>query len=256
MLGPFVFTVPSWIRLLGLQKLPAKLAQRLAGGDGLVALNVRDWDRRPLYVRAVGTDWETAHVSLMLRVHRPPPELGHVATILDLGANIGATVADLAATYSEATVLGVELDRDNVALARRNVARWAPRASVLHGAVWTSDGEIAYGGERGEWAYRVVPAMDDRTAAPAIATVEAFSLTTLIDRVAPGGTVDYIKMDVEGAERFLLDADDGWSRRTRCLQVEVHLPWDVSACQQKLEALGFRAVPDPDGIPSVTAWGR
>jgi FkbM family methyltransferase len=253
-LGPFVFTLRSWLRLLGLQKLPADMARRLADADGLMALEVRDWDRRPLYVRAVGTDWETAHVSLMLRVHRPPPELTRVTTILDLGANIGATVADLAASYPEATVLGIELDADNVALARRNVARWGDRASVVHGAVWASDGEIAYGGDRGEWAYRVVPAMDDRTEAPAIATVPAFSLTTLIDRLAPGGTVDYVKMDVEGAERFLLDADDGWSRRVRCLQVEVHLPLDVATCRDKLEALGFRAVPDPDGIPSVTAW--
>ena len=173
-------------------------------------------------------------------------------TILDLGANIGATVADLADAYPEAEVLGVELDADNVAMAQRNVAGAGPRASILHGAVWTADGEVAYGGDRGAWAYRVVEAMDDRTRAAEMATVPAFSLTTLVDRLAPGGRVDYVKMDVEGAERFLLADGDGWAERVRCLQVEVHLPLDVAGCARMMEALGFQVTADPTGIPSVT----
>jgi FkbM family methyltransferase len=254
-LGPFVFTFRSWWRLLALQKLGAGIVRRATGPDGLVALEVRDWGRRPLYVRPGTTDWETAQVSLIAQVHRPPPALADVRTILDLGTNIGATVADLAAAYPNARVLGVELDAANAALAERNVAYWSSRATILQGAVWTEDGEIAYGGDRGEWAYRVLAAMDDRTRAAELATVPAFSLATLIDRLAPQGKVDYVKMDVEGAERFLLADGDGWSDRVRCLQVEVHLPLDVAECVGMLEALGFEVSADPSGIPSVVAFG-
>lgn len=251
-LGPLVLTLRSWLRLLALQKLGPAIIGRVTGSDGLVALKVRDWAGRPLYVRPGTTDWETAQVSLIGQVHRPPPGLVEVRTILDLGANIGATVADLAEAYPAAQVLGVELDAANVAVARRNIAGWPARARILHGAVWTEDGEVAYGGDRGEWAYRVVDAMDDRTRAPQLATVPAFSLTTLIDRLAPEGSVDYVKMDVEGAERFLLADGDGWSERVRCLQVEVHLPLDVAGCARMLEQLGFQVTADPTGIPSVT----
>ena len=251
-IGPVVFTLRSWLRLLALQKLGPAIVGRVTGSDGLVALEVRDWGGRPLYVRPGTTDWETAQVSLIAQAHRPPPGLGDVRTILDLGTNIGATVADLADTYPAAQVLGVELDAANVVMAERNTAGWRPRASILHGAVWTEDGEVAYGGDRGEWAYRVLDAMDDRTRAAELATVPAFSLTTLFDRLAPGGTVDYVKMDVEGAERFLLTNGDGWSERVRCLQVEVHLPLDVAGCARMLEELGFQVTTDPTGIPSVT----
>jgi FkbM family methyltransferase len=250
--GPVVFTIRSWLRLLALQKLGPAIIGRVTGSDGLVALEVRDWAGRPLYVRPGTTDWETAQVSLIGQVHRPPPGQGEVRTILDLGANIGATVADLADAYPAAQVLGIELDAANVAVAERNTAGWRPRASILHGAVWTEDGEVAYGGDRGEWAYRVLDAMDDRTRAAELATVPAFSLTTLIDRLAPGGSVDYVKMDVEGAERFLLASGDGWSERVRCLQVEVHLPLDVAGCARMMEELGFLVTADPTGIPSVT----
>jgi FkbM family methyltransferase len=250
LLGPFVFTIRGWLALLTLQRLPSLGAAR----SGLVALGVRDWGGEPFYVRPRGTDWQTAHASLIGRYHRPPAELRDVHTILDLGANIGATVGDLAAAYPAARVLGVEMDAANAAVAERNVRRWADRASILHGAVWSEDGEIAYGGDRGEWAYRVLPAMDERTAAAAIDTVPAFSLTTLIDRLAPGGMVDYVKMDVEGAERFLLDHDDGWAARVRCMEVEVHLPLDVATCTHQLQSIGFRVVRDSAGRPTVMAY--
>jgi FkbM family methyltransferase len=252
LVGPFVFTARGWLRLLALQKLGAGAHRR-----GMVALGVREWGGAPLLVRPTGTDWETAHASLIGRYHRPPAMLGEVRTILDLGANIGATVADLAVAHPGARVLGVEPDAANVAIARRNVERWRDRASIVQGAVWTQDGEIAYGGDRGEWAYRVLPAMDERTDAAAIATVPAFSMTTLIDMLGPGGDVDYVKMDVEGAERFLLEGPVDWAGRVRCLQVEVHAPWDTATCRRSLERLGFDIVaPDVGGILSVTARRR
>jgi FkbM family methyltransferase len=252
LVGPFVFTARGWLRLLTLQKLGPGARARVAGPDGLVALGVREWGGHPLWVHTDGTDWETAHASLIGRYHRVPTELQDVRTILDLGANIGATVADLAAAYPQARVLGVELDADNVKLARRNIHRWGDRASILHGAVWTSDGEIRYGGERGAWAYRVLPAMDERTTATAIDTVPAFSLTTLLGMLGDGD-VDYVKMDVEGTEQFLLEDGEGWAGRVRCLQVEVHLPYDLATCVRQLNRLGFRTVAEPGGIPSVTA---
>ncbi len=250
LLGPWVFTLGSWLRFLAIEKL----GRRRAWHRNLIALRVRAWGDQPVYVRPRGTDWETVHATLIGKYHRPPRDLTPVRSILDLGANIGATVADLAVCHPEARVLGVELDADNVAVAQRNIERWSDRASILHGAAWTTDGEIAYGGDRGEWAYRVLPAMDERTSAPVIDKVPAYSLATLIDRVSPGGRVDYVKMDVEGAESFLLDEGAGWASRARCIKVEVHLPLDAAGCAVKLERLGFRTVSDPSGIPSVTGY--
>ncbi|MGH2870444.1 MAG: FkbM family methyltransferase [Solirubrobacteraceae bacterium] len=250
--GPQVFALRSWLRLLELQKL----GRSRGAQGGTVVLTVRRWPDQPLYVRPGGTDWETVHGSLIRGYHRPPLELGRLGTILDLGVNIGVTVADFASHHPEARILGVELDGANVELARRNTAAWRDRVEILHGAAWSEDGEIGYGGDRGEWAYRVVPAMDERTAAQMIDRVPAFSMGTLIEHLEPDGLVDYAKMDIEGAERFVLAAaaDDGWATRVRCISVEVHLPLDVAGCSAMLQRLGFRTVVDPSGIPAVVGY--
>jgi FkbM family methyltransferase len=249
--APWVFRLGSWMRFLQIERFGRRLAWR----TDLLPLKVRGWGGEAIYVRPRGTDWETAHASLIGKYHRPPTDFEPVRTILDLGANIGATVADMAVHYPGARILGVELDADNVAVARRNTAPWADRARILHGAAWTIDGEIAYGGDRGEYAYRVQPAMDERSATSIIDSVPAYSLSTLIDRLAPGGSVDYVKMDIEGAESFILDDGDQWAGRVRCIKVEIHLPLDVGGCSAKLQRLGFTTVPDPAGIPSVTGYG-
>ncbi len=248
--GPAVFDTRSWMRLLQIQKF----GSRRVGREELVALTVRGWGAQTISVRPRGTDWETVHASLIGKYHRPPRSLRPVDTILDLGSNIGATVGDLAHCYPRARILGVELDADNVSLARRNTASWADRVSILHGAAWTTDGEIAYGGDRGEWAYRVTPAMDERTTATVIGRVPAYSLSTLVQRLSPGGSVDYVKMDIEGAKSFILDQGDDWATRVRCINVEVHLPLDVRGCAEKLERLGFRTEASPGNIPCVTGY--
>jgi FkbM family methyltransferase len=247
--GPAVFRPGSWLRFLVIQK-------GLGGGRATVAeLAVRRFGAQRAYIRRQGTDWETVHSSLIGGYHRPPAELHDIRTILDLGANIGITVADLAVCAPQARILGVELDAGNLDLARRNTARWTDRVELLHGAVWTEDGTIAYGGARGAWAFQVLPAMRPETATDPIAEVPAFSMNTLLDRLAPGGAaVDYVKMDVEGAESALLDRGAEWASRVRCMKVEIHLPLDTGTACRRLRELGFRAEPEPDGVPSVTAW--
>lgn len=51
--------------------------------------------------------------------------------IVDLGANLGITVADNARRYPEAQIIAVELDPENAELARRNTAPWADRVELL-----------------------------------------------------------------------------------------------------------------------------
>jgi FkbM family methyltransferase len=93
-----------------------------------------------MWARPFATFWGT----FTRNDHLPSPEVHAPRIIWDLGANIGLTVAHLAFRFPHARVLGVELDEENVALARRNVAPWADRCGVIHAAVWPSDGEVQY----------------------------------------------------------------------------------------------------------------
>lgn len=157
--------------------------------------------------------------------------------IWDLGANIGLTMADFAFCFPNARILGVELDADNVALARHNVAAWADRCELLHAAVWSSDGEVHYRGWPGGTSnYQVTDAVEG-------APVRAVSLATLLREY--GGPVDYLKVDVEGAERELLQDGTGWADDVRCLKVELHGDYTVDDCQADLHRLGYATRPDP-----------
>ena len=62
--------------------------------------------------------------------------------IVELGCNIGGTLACTAADHPRAQLLGVEPDADNAALARRNVEPWADRCRVIEAAIWDTDGEV------------------------------------------------------------------------------------------------------------------
>jgi FkbM family methyltransferase len=249
--GGFVFTLGSWLTMLRLERPLRRLPLR-ADEEGCVQLRVRELHGAPLYVRPRSTDWEAVFVSFLAGYHRPPPGLPLVGTVLDLGANVGATTADLAVRYPQARILGVELDAANAKLARRNTACWRDRVEILHGAVWTDDGTIAYGGTRGEWGYQVVEAMTDERRSDPIAEAPSFSMPTLIARLAGDGTVDFVKMDVEGAELALLEQGESWASRVRCIALEVHKPLDVSSADAMLTRLGFEVAP-VRGIPGLVA---
>ena len=62
------------------------------------------------------------------------------------------------------------------------------------------------------------------------------SLNTLL---ADSGPPDYVKMDVEGAERALLSTATEWARQTKSIKVELHGDYSPDACRDDLRALGF-----------------
>ena len=159
----------------------------------------------------------------------PDPKL-----VWDLGANIGLTVALIAEAYPTATVVGVEMEPANAALARRNIAPWSDRARVIEAAVWTEDGELRFSGAAGLEAGFHIDGEGSRT-------VKALSLDSL---AAETGTPDYIKMDIEGAERDVLRNAGAWVEGVRSIKAEVHGSYTVDECMADLNRLGFSTHPE------------
>jgi FkbM family methyltransferase len=162
-----------------------------------------------------------------------PPVLPQPRTILDLGSNIGLTVAHFAWLYKEARILGIEMDRGNFKMCKLNTAPHSDHCEVLWGAAWTHDGEVSYSGNE-EWGFRV-----SRTG---VSSTPSYSMASLISRL--GSSVDYVKMDIEGAERDILSTADSWIRSARCLKIEIHEPYTVEMCIKDLEKWDFRCERD------------
>ena len=214
---------------------------RWDAGERTIELRLRPLGGAPVRVRPESQDRWAVRDTFLGRYHLPPPEVeaGSVRTIWDLGSNIGLTVAHLAVMFPAAQIFGVEMDEDNALLCRENVRPWSDRCEIIRAAVWPAEGAVAYERQAGnELGFRVIG--DSR---PGRHSASALPLNTLLERT-PGGTVDYVKMDIEGAEQDALRRNTEWASDARSIKVEVHAPYSVDECSEDLSALGFSTRPD------------
>ncbi len=197
--------------------------------------------------------------------------LANIRTVIDLGANVGLASAVFLSKWPAALVLAVEPDPGNYALMLANLARYGRRAECLQGAAWPRSGELelstAFGDGR-EWARAVQEPLGSGVRVP------AFSMQELIDRV-PGGSVDLLKIDIEGSESALFSGDTSWLSRVRNLSIELHgqscaqafrsgmrnYLWQESTCGEYTLCFHLRprvgsAVTDTSRIPTGTAAHR
>lgn len=178
--------------------------------------------------------------------HLPPTSMTP-AVIWDLGCNIGVTLADFAWRFPGARIVGVEPDPASAALARENTRVWAERCRVIEAAVWTSDGRHAFDTTAGfEYGSKLVSGGG--------VTVSTSTLPTLL---AEEERVDFLKMDIEGAEASVLAAGEEWAAKVSCMRVETHAPYSPRECANALGRLGFEVVFDSDpGSRHVTGLRR
>lgn len=215
--------------------------ERRGASGGARRVRVRPLGGATFELRPGTTDAVSLRDTFRDCVHPPPPEAVRrgVRHIVDLGTNIGATIAHNAILHPEARILGVELDPDTVALARRNIAPWADRCEILQGAVWTDDGTVHYDGER-EDGYQV-----SETSTGGRST-RALSMETVFGHLPEGPRVDYLKMDIEGVEARLLSGPAAdWISRVDAISLQVHHPYTTADCVRDLAALGFDTRVDP-----------
>ncbi len=211
-------------------------------------VRLRPLGGREVAIRQGTADFFALRDTFLQQYHLPPRGIVP-RTIWDLGANIGLTMAHFAALFPDSRILGVELDADNAALCRENVSPWADRCRLVLGAVWTSDGEVTYRRDRGrEQGFRVIDNGGDTTA-------RSFALNSLL-QAERWPRIDYVKMDIEGAEREVLCSAVEWAARVGSIKVEVHEPYSVEQCERDLRALGFEAHRDDQHWAAVIGIRR
>ncbi|MBU6326323.1 MAG: FkbM family methyltransferase [Verrucomicrobia bacterium] len=167
--------------------------------------------------------------------HRLPDgmSLPSNAVIMDLGVNAGYTVLDYANRHPSARIIGVEMDKGNFDLAVENTRHLGSRCTLIQAAVWTEDGKISYEGS-GASAFRISSRAGSNTC-----TVESRSLASIFQQFGLD-SIDYLKMDIEGAERQVFTASMDWAAKVRIMQVEAHSDEIMKIVTDSLTAAGFR----------------
>jgi FkbM family methyltransferase len=224
--------------------------------DATVPIRFREVPDAALRVRPGTADRYLPRDTFFKGHHLPPESLDPltVRTIWDLGCNIGFTIAHIATRYPRAHIRGVEIDAGNARLASRNVERWSDRCEVTQAAVWPADEEVAYRPhESDELSFHAEPPTGGGDVRP----VAGLSLNSLLERSGgPGAVIDYVKMDIEGAEARVLKENVEWAERARAIKVEVHEPYSVEECTSDLRRLGFETQPIPKRRGGVTGLRR
>ena len=177
--------------------------------------------------------------------------LNEVRTIVDVGANIGTTSVVLLNEYPEALIVALEPDPGNFAVLQKNLAPYGNRAMTLRCALWYRREELAidrgHFRDGGAWSFQVRPTNGGDTA-----EVEGVTLADIMQRYGLK-TIDILKIDIEGAERYVFEASvSAFLPKIGRIAIELH----DEACR----SVFFRSVGSLNGRLSqhgeVTLWER
>jgi hypothetical protein len=209
-----------------------------------VEVPMRALGGQSLWVRPGSSDLVNAASYYSTGAYLPPDEidLGDATTICELGTNIGAALTALGVKSPNARLLGVEVEAGNAAVARRNLARFGERATLVERAIWSTETELVVdrGSAHGEHGFLVRPRQSED--APELPSMAATTIDRLLEtELADGEMVDYMHISIEGSEPEALKTAREWPKRVRSLRIELHPYFDIDRAGfiARLEELGY-----------------
>ncbi len=166
----------------------------------------------------------------------PEALVERAATIMDLGANIGMTTLFFSQYFPDAKYICVEPNPANTAVLRRNLSSLGDRAEVIEAAISDSSGQSTFDDSGWSWGGHLIDNADSGRPIRCC-TVDQILAESRV------GTIDLLKVDVEGAERRIFRNTPAWLARVRCMIVELHDGYSLSDFERDVFPAGFTIVP-------------
>jgi FkbM family methyltransferase len=162
------------------------------------------------------TDAWAIYELLVMQEYALVGDLDSPSFIIDGGANIGIASLYFLNRFPTAHVVAVEPHPGNFELLRQNLSPYAPRVTLIQGAIWKSGGHLDLDLGQEEWRTSVRAASDGRSG-----SVEAFPLTALLAH--GNGKVDLLKLDIEGSESEIFGPEaQEWLPTIQNIAIELH----------------------------------
>ncbi len=136
--------------------------------------------------------------------------------MIDAGAYIGDTSAYFLSRFPGITVVALEPNGSNFALAEKNLAPYGNRVKLYNMALDGAPGLVHMSGEH------LGAAIASSASGQDTGAIEATSIPKVLD-AASWDDIDILKMDIEGAEAAVLNhRADSWLARVRRVILEPH----------------------------------
>jgi len=183
----------------------------------------------------------------------PLPETAE--RIVDVGAHLGLSTLYWSMRYPQAQLDAVEMDAANAARCRELFAANGLNARVTHAAIAAGTGLMTYTRHASDSRHR----LDDlgekfEGLSGDSLTVDGMTLANVFDAIGVE-RVDILKVDIEGAEEFLLRSVGDWAPRVKFLLLELHHNIVYEEAVAALRAGGFEIVGE-DRQDRVELWCR
>ncbi len=189
-----------------------------------------------LWLRTYGGDLFVFHEVLLDRIYQIPNSwAGDVATVVDLGANIGITTLFFSQYFPNARYVCVEPDSENARLLRRNVAGLGDRVQIIEGAVSDHSGSRAFDRSGRSWEGRLCGQGISGPQVRCYTMNEVMAESTLT-------SIDILKVDIEGAEEQLFMSGGDWLKRVKLMIVELHDAYTIERFRKDVAAMGFTVI--------------
>ena len=198
--------------------LPPRSALRIALSEKRNRNIVVRVSGREVLLRGGTSDVECFQKVFLNHEYRSPFEADQPATIVDAGANVGLATVYFARTYPKAHIVAIEPADSNFQLLEHN-CRNLKNVTLLKAALWSQRKAISISNPTGEeWAYVVSEPPHEPQAA-----VSGITISDLLASM-PGGRIDFLKLDIEGAELEVLSAPDArdWIDKVGQIAIELH----------------------------------
>lgn len=205
----------------------------LRGGVVRVFLRGRP---RALYLRLGSSDGAVLEEIFIRKVYEPVFEfLEDAELVVDLGANVGYSVALWRERFPGARVIAVEPDAGNCEMLGLNAGEEGGRVTVVRACLAGAPGRVYLDRSGDACAFSIT-----REAVDGGEPVEARTLPEILDGYAGGRAVDLLKCDIEGAEAEVFASCAGWIRRVRYIIIETHSPYTAGRLAEDIRRGGGR----------------
>jgi FkbM family methyltransferase len=236
------------IKLIELQDILTVLVYSGTNKNQIIPVGVRLLGKINIYIRANSlTDRKVLKYVFYDQYHLPPVPLPEESIILDLGSNIGLTLRHFAKLYPLAKIYGYEMDSNNFAIAELN-CKGFNNITLSNCAVWTEIGKVNYDAGNNSDAFSI----EEVSGRKATQTVNSITVSKILSDHNIK-SIDYLKMDIEGAEKNILKSNLDWTDCVNLMNIEIHDKKFIDEAMRILTNIGFQCWRHPHHSFSIFA---